>query len=90
MPQVMLDRPGVLSIVGEFVARGMAQHVRVDGKRDPGLLTSPSHDFPHCIGGQRPSSETILVEKQSNYCSVCLHAIFRRRNSMNYYFISVG
>jgi len=36
------------------------------------------------------SSETILVEKQSNYCSVCLHAIFRRRNSMNYYFISVG
>ena len=53
MPQVMLDRPGVLSIVGEFVTRCMEQHVRVDGKLNPGLLAGPGHDFSDRIGCQR-------------------------------------
>jgi hypothetical protein len=36
--KVVLDRAGVLAVVGELVARRMTQHVRVNGKRYPGVL----------------------------------------------------
>ncbi len=53
MAQIMLDRPCVLSVVGEFVAGGVAQHVRVDRKLDAGPPSGPPDDLPHRIGGER-------------------------------------
>ncbi len=34
MPEALLDRPGVLSVVGQFVADRMTEHMRVDGQLD--------------------------------------------------------
>ena len=53
MAQIMLDRPCVLSIVGEFVAGGVAQHVRVYRELDAGPLSGPPDDLPHRVGGER-------------------------------------
>ena len=53
MPEVMLDGSGILAIVGEFVARRMAQHVRVDGKLNAGVLAGPGHDFSDRIRCER-------------------------------------
>ena len=53
MAQIMLDRPCVLSVVGEFVAGGVAQHVRVYRELDTGPLSGPPDDLPHRVGGER-------------------------------------
>ena len=37
MTEVRLQRPSVCSFVGQCVARGMAQHVRMHLERHPGL-----------------------------------------------------
>jgi hypothetical protein len=36
VPEVVLQRSGIVAIVGEFEAAGMPQHVRMDGKRQFG------------------------------------------------------
>jgi hypothetical protein len=41
MPKVVLDCAGVASIVGEFIAAGMAQHVGVNLEREAGLDAQP-------------------------------------------------
>ena len=41
MAEVRLQRPGVGALVGQSVARGMAQHVRVDLKGHLGLDPGP-------------------------------------------------
>jgi hypothetical protein len=51
MAEVMLDRPCVLSVVGEFVAGGVAQHVRVYRELDTGPLSGPPDD----LGAEGPS-----------------------------------
>ncbi len=37
----MLDRPRILPVVGQLVARGVAQHVRVNLELDAGLTPGP-------------------------------------------------
>ena len=41
VPEVVLQGAGVVAIVGELEATGMAQHVRMDGKRQLGGLAEP-------------------------------------------------
>src|SRR5262245_37541353 len=41
VPKVVLDRPGVLAIVCELVAAGMAQHVAVNEEGEACGLASP-------------------------------------------------
>ena len=38
VPQVMLDGPGILAVVGQLEAGGMSQHMRVDRHAQPGRL----------------------------------------------------
>jgi len=38
VPQIMLDGPGVLAVVGQLEAGGMSQHMRVDRHAQPGCL----------------------------------------------------
>ena len=51
--QVLLDRPGILPIVGQFVSGGVAQHMWVNLERDAGLAPSPVDDLAYCINGER-------------------------------------
>jgi len=51
--QVLLDRPRVLSIVRQFVARGMAQHVRMHREGKARLPSSAPDDLAHGSGGER-------------------------------------
>jgi hypothetical protein len=39
VPQVMLDRPGIVAIIGQLEAGGMAEHVGMD--REPELCLHP-------------------------------------------------
>ena len=51
--QVLLDRPHVLSIVRQFVACGMAQHVRMHREGKARLPSSAPDDLAHGSGGER-------------------------------------
>src|ERR1017187_2970573 len=53
MPEVLLDRPGVLSVVGQFVAGRMTQHGRVDGKPGARLPSGAGYDLAHRMRRQR-------------------------------------
>jgi hypothetical protein len=50
--EIMLDCAGVASIVGEFIAAGMAQHVRMNLEREAGLDAQPC-DHPTLNGTLR-------------------------------------
>ena len=52
VPQ-MLDRPGIMTIIGQFEATPMSKHVRMDREGDSGLLPCPRHQLAHRGGGQR-------------------------------------
>ena len=45
MSEVMLQRAGVVAIVGELETAGVSQHVRMDGKRQLGGLAEPCHEM---------------------------------------------
>ena len=49
--EVMLDRAGIPSVVGQLVAGRMAQHVRVDGKPEAGGLTGPGDNLADGVSG---------------------------------------
>ena len=51
--QVLLDRPRILPVVGQFVSCGVAQHMWVNLERDAGLAPSPVDDLAYCIDGER-------------------------------------
>jgi hypothetical protein len=53
MAEVMLDRSCVSSVVGEFVAGGVAQHVWVYREFDTGPLSCPPDNLAHRVGGER-------------------------------------
>jgi len=38
--KIVLDRPGIVAVIGEFVPAGAAQHVRMH--REPSLASSPA------------------------------------------------
>src|SRR4029453_12254601 len=45
MPEVVLNRPGVVALVGELEAAGVAEHVRVDRKAEPRGSTRARDDL---------------------------------------------
>jgi hypothetical protein len=45
MPKVMLDRPGVVALVGELEAANMAEHVGMDREAEFCLFASPGDDL---------------------------------------------
>ncbi len=47
MPQIVLNSSGVLPVVGEFEAAGMAKHVRMHREFDSGFPTSSGYYSPH-------------------------------------------
>ena len=51
MAEVVLQRPGVLAVVGEFVAAGVPQHVRVGREWQTGSFTRTSHKLAHVARG---------------------------------------
>ena len=56
VPEVVLDCPRVAAIVGELVAAGMAQHVRMNLEREAGLDAKPSdHPTKAADGEWRPA-----------------------------------
>ncbi len=51
--EVLLDRPRILPVVGQFISGGVAEHVWVNLERDASLAPSPVDDFADCINGER-------------------------------------
>ena len=45
MAEVVLDRSGVVSLVRELEAAGVAQHMRVNRESELGLITGPGNDL---------------------------------------------
>ncbi len=45
--QVMLDRPRIVTVIGELEPTGMAQHMWVDRKAQSCELAGPSDDLTH-------------------------------------------
>ena len=50
--EVVLDQPGVRALVGQGVAAGVAQHVRVGGQRQPGPLAALTDRQPRGLAAQ--------------------------------------
>src|SRR5690242_8191498 len=53
MPQVVLNRAGVVPVVGEFIARCMPQHVWMHWEWDACPLPGTLHHLAHVIGCHR-------------------------------------
>src|SRR5665213_225740 len=51
--EIMLDCAGVAAIVGEFIAAGMAQHVRMNLEREAGLDAQPCNHPTKAADGER-------------------------------------
>ena len=47
VPEILLDGPGVVTIVSELISAGVAQHVRVNGEGEAGFTACSSEDFSH-------------------------------------------
>ena len=56
VPEVLLQDAGVVAIVGQLEPAGVAQHVRVDGKRHPGGLTEARHEVVKAERAHRPAA----------------------------------
>jgi len=41
----VLDRSGVLPVIGQFKSGGVPQHVGMDGHVEPGGLSCPGYNF---------------------------------------------
>ena len=54
--EVVLDRPRVVSLIGELEAARVPQHVRVHGKFKSRLLPGLGHDLSHSRITHRPST----------------------------------
>ena len=52
MAEVVLDQPGVRALVGQGVAAGVAQHVRVGRQGQPGPLAAPADRQPRGLAAQ--------------------------------------
>ena len=56
MAEVVLDQPGVRALVGQGVAAGVAQHVRIGGQGQPGPFAVLADRQPRGLAAQRPAS----------------------------------
>jgi hypothetical protein len=56
VPEIMLQRPRVLAIIGEFEPAGMPQHMRMNWERYLGGLAEPAYHTPEPDGAHgRPA-----------------------------------
>lgn len=56
VPEVQLNRPGIVASVGEIEAGGVTQHVRVNWKLDASGLTSTRDYLKHARPRHRPAA----------------------------------
>jgi hypothetical protein len=56
VPKVMLQGAGIVAVVGQFEAAGMAQHVRMDRKRQLGGLAEPCNQMMEAERAQRAAT----------------------------------
>jgi hypothetical protein len=56
VPEPLLDRAGVVAIMGELEPTGVPEHVRVDGEGELGLLADAAHELLEAGHGQRARS----------------------------------
>ena len=54
--KVMLQRASIVAIVGELIAAGVTQHVRMDAKRHFGGLTEALNEPMEAYGAHRPTA----------------------------------
>jgi len=54
--EIMLKRPGIVSIVGELVAAGVPEHVRMDAEWHLGSLTEPLDEPVKADGAHRSAT----------------------------------
>lgn len=54
VPEVVLDRTGVLTVVGQLEAGGMPEHVGMDREVETGHFPGTGHDLPKTGVRQRP------------------------------------
>jgi hypothetical protein len=50
--QVVLNRPGIVAVIGQFEAGGMAEHVWMDGEPQLCCIHAPRDDHPKLGVGQ--------------------------------------
>src|SRR5262245_14966549 len=55
MPEVVLNRARVLSVVGELEPRSMTQHMWMHREGQPGCLPGTRHNLSHRRVGERPA-----------------------------------
>jgi hypothetical protein len=67
VPEVVLQSARIVAIVGELEAAGVAQHVRMDGKRHLNGLAEPCHEVMEADGRHRSAS---LGNKHMSFCGV--------------------
>ena len=67
MPEVMLKSARVVSIVGELEAAGMAQHVRMDGKRHLGGFAEAGNEM---METHRADRSATLANEYVGFCRV--------------------
>ena len=48
MPHKVLNGPCILTIICQFETTAIAQHVRVNGETQLGLIPCPGHQLAHC------------------------------------------
>jgi hypothetical protein len=65
--KVVLQRAGIVAIIGELVAAGMAQHVRMDRERHPGGFPEALHEP---MEADRAHWSTTLRNKHVGTCGV--------------------
>jgi hypothetical protein len=54
--QVLLDRPRIVSLVGQLEPAGVAEHVGMNREGEAGGLADARHELPNGRGGERPSA----------------------------------
>ena len=55
-PRYLLDGPRVVAIVGQLVARGVAEHVGMHREFETGVFSCPSNNCSRMISGRNKNS----------------------------------
>jgi hypothetical protein len=60
--EVVLQRPGIVALIGELQAAGVAQHMRMDWERKLRLHTRSGDQFADVAGGHRAANIEKMTE----------------------------
>jgi hypothetical protein len=72
VPQVVLDAARIDAIVGELLATGMAQHVRMDLEREASLDAQP-YDHPTKAANGERRARTLSYSSLAGRASLATH-----------------